>query len=65
MTKVRDQYDQASDQEQRQRIAELLARGVVRQLSENHPNSSIEEVAHKAENGLEVPAELRLHVSSG
>lgn len=68
MPTVRDQYVHKSDKDRRQRLADLLARGVVRHLRDRRPESSIKEVAHKAnprKAGLEVSAETRLHVSRG
>jgi len=65
MSTVRDQYIHLSDQDRRERIADLLARGVVRYLRDCWPDLSIKEVAHKAETGLEVSDKTRLHVSRG
>ena len=65
MSTVRDQYIHLSDQDRRERIADLLARGVVRHLHDCRPDSSIKEVAHKAEFGLDVSHRTRLHVSRG
>lgn len=65
MPTVRDRYVHLSSQDRRERIADLLARGVVRHLRERRPDPSIKEVAHKAKIGLEVSAETRLHVTRG
>jgi hypothetical protein len=65
MPTVRDRYIHLSDLERRERVADLLARGVVRHLRERRPDPSIKEVAHKAKIGLEVSAKTRLHVSRG
>lgn len=61
MTTGRDRYAHLSDHQRRERIADVLARGVVRHLKGRH------KVAHRVqthESGLEVSAETRLHVST-
>ena len=65
MPTVRDRYIHLSDLERRERVADLLARGVVRHLCDQRFDPPGEEVAHKAKIGLEVYAETRLHVSRG
>ena len=65
MPTVRDRYIHLSDLERRERVADLLARGVVRHLRDRRPESSIKEVARKAEFGLDEFAKTRLHVSRG
>jgi hypothetical protein len=65
MPKVRDRSSHLSDLERRERVAAMLARGVVRYLRDHRPESNTKEVVHKAESRLEVSARTRLHVSRG
>lgn len=65
MPTVRDRYIHLSDLERRERVAAMLARGVVRHLRDRRPDPPVEEVAHKGEMGLEVSTKTRLHVSRG
>ena len=65
MPTVRDRYIHLSSQDRRERIADLLARGVVRHLRDRRPDPPAQVVAHKGEMGLEDSTKTRLHVSRG
>ena len=64
MTTGRDRYAHLSDHQRRERIADVLARGVVRHLKGRHKDSLVAHSGQTRESGLDVSVKTRLHVST-